>query len=98
LMKECIGGITIELASRSKATFWMPVSGTNGPESVLCVHTRIETPPIPAMFCFDPSGTVDARIVDSQLAQRMSFLARWRSGCGPPFYADLFPEVRPQFE
>ena len=47
---------------------------------------------------FDPYGTVDAKVVDSGMAKRMTFAARWGSGCGTAFDAPKFLEEHPQFE
>jgi len=39
---------------------------------------------------FQPASTVDGKVVDSEMAGKMSFWARWRSICGMPFYAEKF--------
>ncbi len=63
----------------------------------LCAHWEYETED-PATPAFDPSGTVDAKVVDSGMAKRMAFAARWGSGCGTAFDAPKFLEEHPQFE
>ncbi len=47
---------------------------------------------------YQPRGTVDGKVVDSQLAKRMSFVARWGNSSGMPFYADKFLKEHIQWE
>jgi hypothetical protein len=63
----------------------------------LCAHWEYETDD-PSSPAFDPYGTVDAKVVDSGMAKRMAFSARWGSGCGTAFDAPKFLEEHPQFE
>jgi hypothetical protein len=39
---------------------------------------------------FQPRGALDGNIVDSAMTKNMSFLLRWGSSCGTPFYTDKF--------
>jgi len=41
---------------------------------------------------------VDAKVVDSAMVKRMSFVARFGTACGAPFLAGKFLEAHPQFE
>ena len=50
--------------------------------------TRAEVP-------FNPSGTVDAKVVDSAMAKRMSFQARWGSACGTAVRRRFLPGEAP---
>ncbi|MCE1199094.1 MAG: C45 family autoproteolytic acyltransferase/hydrolase [Marinilabiliales bacterium] len=45
-----------------------------------------------------PEGTIDGKVVDAGMVARMSFIARWGSACGKPFYADRFLKAHPQYE
>lgn len=47
---------------------------------------------------FYPSGAIDAKVVDSKMAEKMQLWARWGSSCGKPFWADEFLEKHPQYE
>ena len=47
---------------------------------------------------YDPSGTFDAKVLDSAMAKRMSFAARWGSADGTAFDADAFLQAHPQFD
>ncbi|HVO10732.1 MAG TPA: C45 family peptidase [Vicinamibacteria bacterium] len=97
LMREHRGRITAELAKSFEGDHLDTYLGQErlGSRS-LCAHWEDETTD-PGEAPFDPSGTVDAKVVDSQMAKRMSFAARWGSGCGTPFDAAQFLEKHPQF-
>jgi hypothetical protein len=98
LMKQRRGQIDLALAQAFEADH---VDTYLGEERVgarsLCAHWERETGD-PAEPPFNPTGTVDAKVVDSALAKRMAFAARWGSGCGTPFDAAAFLEQHPQFE
>lgn len=98
LMKEYKGKITVEAAKGFEAdhqdTFLK--QERLGSRS-LCAHWESETTD-PSSAPFDPYGTVDAKVVDSRMAKRMAFVARWGSGCGTAFDAARFLEEHPQFD
>jgi len=39
---------------------------------------------------YEPRGAVDGNICDTNMAKNMTFLVRWGSSCGTPFYKDKF--------
>ena len=98
LMKENQGRIDLELAKAFEADHRDTFLGEEriGARS-LCAHWESETGD-PDEVPFNPSGTVDAKVVDSAMAKRMAFWARWGSACGTPFDAASFLEKHPQFE
>jgi hypothetical protein len=98
LMKQYRGEIDVARAKAFVADHFDTFLGEErlGARS-LCAHWDHETTD-PGEAPFNPSGTVDAKVVDSAMAKRMSFAARWGSGCGTPFDADAFLEKHPQFE
>ena len=98
LMKENQGRIDLELAKAFEADHRDTFLGEEriGARS-LCAHWESETGD-PDEVPFNPSGTVDAKVVDSAMAKRMAFSARWGSACGTPFDAASFLEKHPQFE
>lgn len=49
--------------------------------------------PIP----FEPRGTVDGKVMDSDMAEELSFEARWGNSSGMPFDADKFLEEHIQW-
>jgi len=66
----------------------------------LCGHYELEDQywgPWPGAPNY-PAGTFDGKVVDSRLAKRMSFAARWGSACGKPFDAPKFLAAHPQFD
>jgi hypothetical protein len=98
LMKENRGKITAELAKAFEGDHLDTYLGQERPGSrSLCGHWDDETTD-PGEAPFNPSGTVDAKVVDSRMAKRMAFAARWGSGCGTPFDATKFLEKHPQFD
>lgn len=98
LMKENRGRIDLELAKAFEADHRDTYLGEErlGARS-LCAHWENETGD-PDEVPFNPSGTVDAKVVDSGMAKRMAFSARWGSACGTSFDAAAFLEKHPQFE
>jgi hypothetical protein len=98
LMKEHRGRIDLELAKAFEADHRDTFLGEDrlGARS-LCAHWETETGD-PDEVPYNPSGTVDAKVVDSAMAKRMAFSARWGAACGAPFDAASFLEKHPQFE
>jgi hypothetical protein len=43
-------------------------------------------------------GTVDAKVVDAQMARRLAFDARWGTACGKSFDATKYLDAHPQFD
>jgi hypothetical protein len=98
LMKEYRGKITVETGKQFEGDHYDTfLNATRLGSRSLCAHWETEATD-PSMPAFDPYGTVDAKVVDSKMAKRMSFAARWGSGCGTPFHAARFLEAHPQFE
>src|SRR5262249_3854056 len=58
----------------------------------LCGHYELDTeswgvwPGAP----YYPAGTFDGKVIDTTMAKRMSFVARWGSACGKAFDATKF--------
>jgi len=47
---------------------------------------------------YSPQGAVDGKVMDSDLAKRMSFVARWGNSSGMPFVAADFFAAHPQWD
>jgi hypothetical protein len=97
LMQQYKGKVSLDLAKRFEGDH-MDVylhKELLGSRS-LCAHWEYDSTDLTSSP-FDPSGTVDAKVVDSRMAREMMFAARWGSGCGTPFYAEEFLERHPQF-
>jgi hypothetical protein len=60
------------------------------PREYMCQPGR----PLP----FQPRGAVDGKVMDSDLAEKMSFQARWGSSCGKGFDAQEFLNEHPQWK
>jgi hypothetical protein len=96
LMQQYKGQITPVLAKQFEADHYdsylhrVVLNGRG-----LCDHTDrdslADTP-------FDPGGTVDGKVVDSEMAKRMTFSARWGAACGTAFDAPVFLRAHPQFK
>jgi hypothetical protein len=97
LMKEYRGKITAETGRRFEGDHYDTFLKEERPGSrSLCAHWETDTTD-PSSVPYDPYGTVDAKVVDARMAKRMSFAARWGSGCGTPFDAAGFLDEHPQF-
>jgi hypothetical protein len=101
LMAQHRGAIDVELAKAFEADHYDAYRGAEGPSArTLCGHFDLDAeaneswPGAP----FAPTGTVDAKVVDTAMAKRMSFAARWGAACGRAFDAGQFLKAHPQFE
>lgn len=99
LMKQYAGRIDLELAKAFEADHFDSYLQKNCPGGrSLCGHDELDQQTYGADVPFAPTGTVDAKVVDSKMAKAMSFAARWGSGCGMAFDAKEFLEAHPQFD
>jgi len=94
------GRIDLAMAERFEADHYDPFLETDHPGGrSLCMHYDLDRD-----FTDDwhggpyaPTGSFDAKVIDSTLAKKMSFAARWGSPCGTAFDADKFLAKHPQF-
>ena len=100
LMGEYRGMIDVELAKTFEAdhfdTYMLQERfGGRG----LCCHAELEHEPCgwPSSPYY-PAGTMDGKVMDSEMAKNMSFSARWGSACGLAFDATKFLKEHPQFD
>ncbi len=99
LMAQHAGRINADLAMRFEADHFDSFLGRENPSSrTLCGHFELDSDVSPSGIPFDPGGTFDAKVVDSSMAKKMTFLARWGSACGRAFDASGFLERHPQFD
>jgi len=101
LMAQYQGKIDLGLAKRFEADhFDSFFRRERAGGRTLCGHNELDDqywgawPGAP----FYPAGTFDGKVVDTKLAKRMSFAARWGSACGKAFDAPKFLSVHPQFD
>ena len=99
LMREYSGEITLETAKMFEADHFDTYLGREFPGGrSLCGHNENDPQSSGKGNPFNPSGTFDAKVVDTAMAKRMSFAARWGSACGTPFDAERFLREHPQFD
>jgi len=100
LMSEHTGKIDLEAAKLFEADHFDVYLGEEHPgERSLCGHWELEGKPI-LPWPTEPNqpwGTVDAKVVDSTMAKKMCFAARWGSACGTAFDAGKFLAEHPQY-
>lgn len=101
LMAQYAGKIDVEAAKRFEADHFDVYLGVEHPgERSLCGHWELEHAPLNPWPSEpnSPGGTVDAKVVDTAMAKRMTFAARWGSACGLAFDAQEFLAQNPQYE
>jgi hypothetical protein len=95
LMEEHHGKIDVEVAEKILADHYdvylkkdNPCSRTVDGHYELDAREYMSSPgrPLP----FQPRGTVDGKVMDSDLAKQLSFWARWGNSSGMPFDAEEF--------
>ena len=101
LMAQYAGKIDLNLAKRFEADHFDSFFHSDRPGGrTLCGHFELDDqywgvwPGAP----FFPAGTFDGKVVDTQMAKRMSFAARWGTACGKAFDAPKFLADHPQFD
>lgn len=96
LLTKSRGRIDLEAAKAFEADHVDMAAGRERPGSrSLCAHFELDEGSDPP---YSPEGTMDAKVLDTALARRMAFAARWGSACGMAFDAPAFLEAHPQFE
>jgi len=100
IMSQFKGKIDLEAGKKFEADHFDSYLGEeHAGERSICGHWELERRPIQEWPTVpnDAWGTVDAKVIDSSMAKRMSFLARWGSACGQAFDAPAFLAAQPQF-
>lgn len=101
LMREFRGQIDVAAAKTFEADHFDSYTKSERPGGrTLCSHHETDTDWAPGPWAVpnNPSGTIDAKVVDTAMAKRMSFVARWGSACGRHFDAKPFLQDHPQFD
>lgn len=99
LMKQFSGKIDLQLAKEFEADHFDTFLQKENPGyRTLCMHNEIEALTPDGRAPFAPRGTFDAKVVDTEMARRMSFAARWGSACGTAFDAEKFLAAHPQYD
>jgi hypothetical protein len=99
LMRENAGRIDVERAKAMEADCYDSCLGRVNPSGrTLAGHFELDTPMMGTDDPFDPSGSFDAKVVDTAMARRMAFAARWGSADGTAFDAAAFLAAHPQYD
>jgi|CZKI01.1.fsa_nt_gi hypothetical protein len=99
LMRENAGRIDVERAKSMEADCYDTCLNKVNPSGrTLAGHFELDEPMYGKDVPYDPSGTFDAKVVDSAMARRMAFAARWGSADGTSFDAAAFLRSHPQFD
>jgi len=101
LMRQNAGRIDVSLAKEFEADHFDSFLGKKDPDGrTLCGHFELQAEPAGSWpgVPYGCSGTVDAKVVDSSMAQMMSFAARWGTACGRAFDAHEYLTEHPQFD
>jgi hypothetical protein len=97
LMRQDAGKIDVALAQAMLADCYDTCLNIQAPSArTLAGHSELD-PSLGAGTPFYPSGAFDGKVVDTAMARRMSFAARWGSADGTAFDAGKFLSEHPQF-
>ncbi|HVU16971.1 MAG TPA: C45 family peptidase [Candidatus Didemnitutus sp.] len=101
LMKENAGRIDLAKAKEFEGDCFDSCYGTGDKLNGRALDAHADLDPQlgnAAKAPYNPSGTIDAKAVDTVMARKMSFAARWGSGDGVAFDAEKFLADHPQFD
>jgi hypothetical protein len=103
LMEENKGKLDVSLAKKIIADHYdVYLNKVNKCSRTVCSHYELDKreymsdPSRPKPY--EPRGAVDGNICNSDMAKNMSFLVRWGSSCGTPFYKDKFCNKNKQWK
>ncbi len=98
-MKDSAGKIDLERAKAMEADCYDTCFEKVNPSGrSLAGHFELDPQMTGIGIPYDPSGTFDAKVVDTKMAKRMAFAARWGSADGTAFDASEFLKAHPQFD
>jgi hypothetical protein len=95
------GQIDVQMAEAFLADHEDSYSGKTGPDSrTLCGHTDRDPRGVPEWDDppYAPEGAVTGKVIDSDLAAKMSLIARAGHPCGEDFIAAPFLAAHPEFD
>ena len=100
LMQQYKGSIDVEVAKTILADHYdVYLEEADNPCSrTVCGHYDVD----PFQYWqarrpYSPQGSVDGKVMDSDMAKQLSFSARWGRACGTPFVAADFFAAHPQW-
>ncbi len=100
LMKEYYGRIDAEIAKRMLADHYDVYLKKEVPSSrTLCGHYELDDGSVPgSRGAYLPAGAIDGKVVDSDMAGRWQFWAKWGSSCEIGFDAEQFLKEHSQYD
>jgi len=99
LMKQYAGKIDLERAKSMEADCYDTCLNKENPSGrTLAGHAELDPQLLSDKIPYSPFGTFDSKVVDTRMAKRMEFAARWGSADGTAFDAAAFLTTHPQFD
>jgi hypothetical protein len=104
LLREYSGKIDAELAKRMLADHYDVYLGEEKPGSrTICGHCELDDGRIPTVIwtgagAYYPAGALDGKVVNSEMAEKWQFWAKWGSSCDRDFRAEQFLERHTQYD
>lgn len=101
LMKEYSGKIDAEVAKRLLADHYDVYLEQEKPgHRTICGHAELDDGRLPGDLhsAYYPSGALDGKVVDTQMARNWQFWAKWGSSCDRNFNAADFLAKRTQYD
>jgi hypothetical protein len=101
LMKQYGGKIDAELAKRMLADHYdVYLEKENPSHRTICGHCELDDGRVPgdSRSAYYPSGALDGKVVDSQMARKWQFWAKWGSSCDRSFVAQEFLARHTQYD
>jgi len=100
LMQEHYGKIDVEVAKIMLADHYDVYLEKEEPSfRTICGHWELDNGIVPGTLgAYLPGGTVDGKVIDSDMAKNWQLWAKWGSSCDIGFDAKKFLENHPQYE
>ncbi len=96
LMKQYKGKIDAQLAEKFEGDHYDTFEKKIDPdERTLCGHIDLDPR---GKHAFSPSGAVQSKVTDSEMAAHMSLIAHLGHPCGESFYVKPFLKAHPQYD
>jgi hypothetical protein len=103
LMRKHRGNLDTQLAKQIISDHYdVYLNKTNMCSRTVCSHYELDDRAFMSQADrpkpFAPRGALDGKVISSDLAREMKFMAIWGSSCGTPFYKDAFCDRNIQWE
>ena len=71
---------------------------SHGNTLTICKHTNLDHRKTKLRNAYYPFGCTDGKVINSEMAKKMSFVGRMGPACGTPFYARRFLEKHSEYK